>query len=629
MIVSTQPERRAVSNLLFCVGKAVADVGLVELAAVAGGDPLVAAGLVAKVAAAAWKEWREDKKQDKLNADVLDAAKKSFEEAKQAAIDVAKQVTPDPELQGYVERFVTLVPASIRATLRRPEDPTGTSVPNHFAVHDSDDLVKLLPARLPRFKAGDTPAFLRGWRLVEQIGAGGFGEVWKAQNTRAGNLVNAVKFGHGLSEAEQTLLNEGDVLNRILAEGHHDGIVKLLDVWADGDAVPWLRYEYIAGGDLTAQIHRWQSLPAEQRVDRALDALTQIAGTVGHFHTLNPFIVHRDLKPSNILFDPTAKRFKVADFGIGGVSSRRLLSADSSMSLTAGAVVASYLRGSHTPLYASPQQRTGSKHLDPRDDVHAMGVIAYQMVTGQLDAAPGSDCEHEMEDCGAPAELIALVKSCTSRDPSRRPRTAAAVGELVRTPVVRYEVVEDGPPADAEPILLPEEPIVMSDEEVDVPTVRRRAPERTVRQSDRSPTAEGRTDQRRNTPSQRSVPNERRSGGSTAPRRLQLEQRGKAVASNPMIFAAFAVSLFLLQVALHFITRNDTVVWFVALSLSGIAGTTCGILSTTLGIKAMRRGQRHWLLVCSLFTGFATSLLGIAQVVFTAMIMVSVEFNRQ
>lgn len=260
-------------NLLFCVGKAVADVGLAELVACADGNPMVAAGLVAKIAFGAWKQWKDDKKQDKLNADVLDAAKKSFEEAKQAAIDVAKQVTTDPELQGHVERFVTLVPASIRASLRRPEDPTGTTVPANYAVDDPDDLVKLLPARLPRFKPGDTPPFLRGWRLVEQIGAGGFGEVWKAQNTRAGNLVNAVKFGHGLSEAEQTLLNEGDVLNRILGEGHHDGIVKLLGVWAEEDTVPWLMYEYIAGGDLTAQIHQWQRLPAEQRIDRALDAL--------------------------------------------------------------------------------------------------------------------------------------------------------------------------------------------------------------------------------------------------------------------------------------------------------------------------------------------------------------------
>ena len=181
-------------------------------------------------------------------------------------------MSSDPEVQGHVERFVTLVPASIRASLRRPEDPSGTTLPAQYDLRDADDLLPLLPARLPRFKPGDAPAFLKGWRLVEQIGAGGFGEVWKAQHQRASNLLRAVKFGHGLDAAEQSLLNEGDVLNRLLADGQPDGVVKLLDMWADGDPLPWLQYEYIPGGDLTGLIHRWQRLPAADRVAKAADA---------------------------------------------------------------------------------------------------------------------------------------------------------------------------------------------------------------------------------------------------------------------------------------------------------------------------------------------------------------------
>lgn len=436
-------------NFLYCIGKAVADVGVAELAVVATDPNLVgAANVIAKIAANAWKEWRAEKKQNKLNADVLAAAKLNFEQAKQEAVEIAKQVSSDPEVRAHVERFVTLVPACVRASLRRPEDPSGTTLPAQYKLTDAEDLIALLPARFPRFKAGDAPPFLKGWRLEEQIGAGGFGEVWKARHTRASNLLRAVKFGHGLDEAEQSLLNEGDVLNRLLADGQPDGVVKLLDMWADNDPLPWLQYEYIPGGDLTGLIHRWQWVSVTDRVDRATDALAQLSATVGHFHTLHPFVVHRDLKPSNILVAADG-RLKVADFGIGAVSSKRILSSTGGK-LSSGGVLASYLRGSHTPLYASPQQRAGSRELDPRDDVHALGVIAFQMLTGQLDAAPGSDVEHDLAACGTPARLIDLIRNCTARDPARRPGNAAElhrqVQAVLRQPIARVTPTPPPPP---------------------------------------------------------------------------------------------------------------------------------------------------------------------------------------
>jgi len=203
------------------IARAAAKQGLSDIAA-ACLDPtgISAVSYLGKVAGEIWRDYRIDKKQDKLHADILEAAQLTFEEAKQAGLDAAKEATADPELQGHIERLITLVPASIRASLRRPEDPTGTSMPKGYEVHDEQDIVKLLPVRLPRFKAGDTPLWLRGWRLVEQVGAGGFGEVWKVQNMRASNLLGAVKFSHGMTETEFSLLNEGDVLNRLLVHRH-------------------------------------------------------------------------------------------------------------------------------------------------------------------------------------------------------------------------------------------------------------------------------------------------------------------------------------------------------------------------------------------------------------------------
>ena len=86
------------------------------------------------------------------------------------------------------------------------------------------------------------------------------------------------------------------------------------------------------------------------------------------------------------------------------------------------------LRGSYTPLYASPQQRAGGPP-DPRDDVHALGVIGYQMLTGRLDQAPGIDAADDLRDAGAGDGLIAVLTKCVAQKPERRPKDAAELAE--------------------------------------------------------------------------------------------------------------------------------------------------------------------------------------------------------
>ena len=216
-------------NLLYCVGQAVAKQGLADLAAAAA-DPtcVAAANLLRKVASEAWALWRADKKQEQLHADIVAAAKLEFAQVREQAVEIAKEVAGgDIVLAGYVEQMIVHVPPSIQASLRRTDDPTGTTLPAGYQVRDADDLVKLLPVRLPRFQAGDRPAFLQGYELLEPIGVGGFGEVWKVCHGRVRNLVEAVKFGDALSDAENALLNEGQVLDRLLAAGRHPGVVEL------------------------------------------------------------------------------------------------------------------------------------------------------------------------------------------------------------------------------------------------------------------------------------------------------------------------------------------------------------------------------------------------------------------
>ncbi len=229
-----------------------------------------------------------------------------------------------------------------------------------------------------------------------------------------------------------------------MEHGDHPNVVPLLDALLDGET-PWLMYEYVGGGSLADLILRWQSVPDAEREALALHALAQLAHAVGTFHRLAPAVVHRDLKPANILLQvsshqvpsPKSKavgsstwdlglgdlRLMVTDFGIGGV-------AVGGPAAGATGMLGTSLRGTHTPLYASPQQARGDAP-DPRDDVHALGVIAFQMLTGKLLDAPGPRFERELRARSVSAALIALIGDCVDPDPSSRPTDAAELAERV------------------------------------------------------------------------------------------------------------------------------------------------------------------------------------------------------
>jgi len=428
-------------NFLCCVGQAFANRSGSEVAA-AVLDPtgMMACDLIRRLGVDIWKNVREEKKQENLHAEIIRVAQLEFHQVAVEAKQIAAQVAHDAVLQGHIERFITLVPAAIRQSLKRSDDPTGTTLPAKFAIEDEEDIEKLLPIRLPRYQPGDRPAFLHGWELVSQLGAGGFGEVWKAFKIRTPNMVAAIKFGHALTDAEASLLNEGDVLNRLMGGGLPDGVVKLEDIWSEGDEVPWLRFEYVPGGDLTGVIHRLHAMPPAERVPKVLGYLRELCTTAGYFHQMSPSVVHRDLKPSNILVAADG-RLKIADFGIGGVSARRSLAGEQNVSISRTSSVQAYIRGAHTPLYAPPEQRDPKHRPHPKDDVHAIGVVGAQMFTGRMDVGAGPDFLDDLQDAGAPTEVAKLLYDCV-RKPEKRPANAA---ELLT--VLGYKKAISVPPA--------------------------------------------------------------------------------------------------------------------------------------------------------------------------------------
>src|SRR5207247_4162418 len=129
----------------------------------------------------------------------------------------------------------------------------------------AEHLLPMLPRNLPHFKVGDRPAGVGNWELVELLGVGGFGEVWKAQHPMLRSIKPvALKFCLNPALAD-ALRHEATVLDRVMQQGDVPGIVKLQQAYLDGDPV-CLEYEYVAGGDLSGLVREMHSQPADKRL---------------------------------------------------------------------------------------------------------------------------------------------------------------------------------------------------------------------------------------------------------------------------------------------------------------------------------------------------------------------------
>ena len=398
-----------------------------------------------------WDWWGKDHPAAELRAEVQAVAQVGDAEARQlAAAAIAQEAAgqPAPVLEA-VAAYLSRVPAAVRASQRRPADPTGRTVSPALMLSRPEHLAPLLPQGPSRFQAGQQVPGFADWTLEELLGVGGFGEVWKAVNPPLPPV--AVKFCLD-SAAVRTLQNEKALLGRVKAEGTHPGIVRLENTSLLGNP-PCLMYEYVAGGDLTRLLHEWHGSSRPNLAGEVARLMRQLAGIVAFAHQLKPQpIVHRDLKPANILLHPTAQgsvQLRVADFGIGGVAARQATE-QTRRGSTRGAFLATALRGSHTPLYASPEQMRGDDP-DPRDDVHALGVIWYQLLTGDLGSGLVGDWREELSERGVPPGHVDLLGRCIA-SLKRRPTDAGVlVAELDRLLTGAVAVTATVPPPVRQP----------------------------------------------------------------------------------------------------------------------------------------------------------------------------------
>ncbi|HEX4871600.1 MAG TPA: serine/threonine-protein kinase [Nevskiaceae bacterium] len=209
------------------------------------------------------------------------------------------------------------------------------------------------------------PTRIGAFRLIEVLGEGAMGRVYLAEQDQPRRQV-ALKLLRSLASGEAMARFRREV--EALAELEHPGIAR---VYAAGTAElasgaqPWLAMEVVRGLDLRRHV-------TEQGLDLAarVALLAQVCHAVHHAHTRG--VIHRDLKPANVLVDDSG-RVRVLDFGIA-----RLAGADEQTRMTAEGQVLGTLP------YMSEEQLTGEASLDLRADVYALGVIAYELLAGEL-----------------------------------------------------------------------------------------------------------------------------------------------------------------------------------------------------------------------------------------------------
>jgi tRNA A-37 threonylcarbamoyl transferase component Bud32 len=288
---------------------------------------------------------------------------------------------------------------------------------------------------------------LGSYELVERLGEGGMGEVWRARHRllarpAAIKLVRPAMLGAEDASATRLALRRFESEAQATAALTSPHTIRLFDFGATEDGRFYYVMELLDGRDMASLVQQAGPLP----VPRVLYLLKQVCHSLAEAHARG--LVHRDIKPANIfvcrmgLDDDVVK---VLDFGLVQHVATRDATQDLTQSVTSlGKVVG-------TPAFMAPESLAGDGSVDHRADLYAFGCVAYYLLTGEhvfegrtpLQAmidhvstpppAPSSRTRHPV-----PEWLDHLVLACLAKDPADRPRTATEI-------VQRIAMLEAGP----------------------------------------------------------------------------------------------------------------------------------------------------------------------------------------
>jgi hypothetical protein len=272
-----------------------------------------------------------------------------------------------------------------------------------FPPHVVEQFGGLCPACVAGFATIEEPAettlktgstFAR-YEILGVIGRGGMGTVYRARHPGLDRVV-ALKVLAPRLAADPEFVARFEREARTLASLSHPNIVAVHDTGVEA-GTPYLVMEFVEGVSL-------RKLLAERRLppEEALGIVPPLCDALEYAHARG--VVHRDVKPENILID-TKGRTKIADFGLAfivGVDATRLTRADISMG---------------TPHYMAPEQVESSRQVDHRADIYSMGVVLYEMLTGEL---PLGRFAPPSEKSKVNRRLDEIVLRALEKEPARR-----------------------------------------------------------------------------------------------------------------------------------------------------------------------------------------------------------------
>ena len=277
------------------------------------------------------------------------------------------------------------------------------------------------------------------YKILELIGQGGMGAVYKAEDLRLAGRLCAVKeilpdlggFPDDLQQMQDQFYREASVLARL----DHPNLPKVSDYFTENGR-ELLVMDFVPGRDLKEVVdeaHRREKFLTEREV---LDWAAQLCDALGYLHSQDPPVLHRDIKPSNIKLTPRGT-IKLVDFGLV-----KVLAPDDSRTITV-------VQGRGTVQYTPLEQYGGDTgHTDARSDIYSLGATLYHLLTG----APPADAKQRFLKPGALVPLRQINPRISTRTerailravamhPDERPANvaelrAALMGARLATPVV-------------------------------------------------------------------------------------------------------------------------------------------------------------------------------------------------